>query len=73
MKEYTVCYTFEDEIITEKVIRDLDVKKEDVEQEVFEKMDRYKYFIVKNEQGIYMINSYLVRYVRIINEKILVL
>lgn len=72
MKEFTVCYTFDNDIIIEKMIKELDVKKQDVEQEVIEKMDRNKYFIVKNEQGNYMIDSYLVRYVRIMNEKILV-
>jgi hypothetical protein len=72
LKEFTVCYTFDNDIITEKMIKELDVKKENVEQEVFEKMDHCKYFIVKNDQGYYMINSHLVRYVRVINEKILV-
>ncbi|MCM2535216.1 hypothetical protein NDK43_26250 [Neobacillus pocheonensis] len=73
MKEFTVCYTFDNDIITEIMRKELDVKKEDVEQEVIEKMDRTKYFIVNNEQGNFMINSYLVRYVRIVSEKILVL
>ncbi|MEH7484642.1 hypothetical protein V7157_26945, partial [Neobacillus drentensis] len=72
LKEFTVCYTFDHEIITEKMIKELDVNKEDVEQEVVEMMDRNKYFIVKNDQGNYIINSYLVRFVRIINERILV-
>ena len=72
MKEFTICYTFDNDIITEKVIKDLDVKKEDVEQEVVEMMDHNKYFIVKNDQGNYIINSYLVRFVQIINERILV-
>ncbi|MDQ0199222.1 hypothetical protein [Neobacillus ginsengisoli] len=72
MKEFTVCYTFDNDIITEKMIKELDVRKEDVVQEVVEKMDCNKYFIVKNDQGNYMINSDLVRYVRIINEKIVV-
>ena len=65
MKEFTVCYTYDNEIITEKMIKELDVKREDVEQEVIEKMDHRKYFIVKSGQWNYMINSYLVRYVRI--------
>ena len=72
MKEFTICYTCDNEIITEKMIKELDVKREDVEQEVIEKMDCKKYVIVKNGQMDYMVNSYLVRYVRIINEKILV-
>lgn len=60
------------DIITKKVVRELNVKKEDVEQEGIEKMDRYKYFVMKNIQRNYKINSYLVSYVRVINEKILV-
>ena len=65
MKKFTVCYTLDNDIITEKMIKELDAKKEDVEQEVVEKMDRNKYFIVKNDQGNYLINTNLVRYVRI--------
>jgi hypothetical protein len=72
MKEFTVCYTFDHEIITEKIIKGLDVNKEDLEREIVEMMDRNKYIIVKNNEGNYVINSYLVRYVRIINERILV-
>jgi hypothetical protein len=53
------------------MVKELNVKKEDVEQEIVEKMDRNKFFIVKNEQGNYVINSYLVRCIRILNEKIL--
>ena len=65
MNKFTVCYTLDNDIITEKMIKELDAKKEDVEQEVVEKMDRNKYFIVKNDQGNYLINTNLVRYVRI--------
>lgn len=72
MKEFTICYTLDNEIITEKIIKELNVNKEDVEQEIVDKMDRNKYFIVKNDQGNYIINSYLVRFIRIMNEKILV-
>ncbi|WP_338472683.1 hypothetical protein R4Z10_08105 [Niallia sp. XMNu-256] len=73
LKEFTVCYTFDHEIITEKIIKELDVTREEVEQEVIEKMDNNRYFIVKNHQkGNYRIDSSLVRYVQIINEKILI-
>jgi hypothetical protein len=72
LKEFTVCYTFDNEIITEKIIKEFDSKKEDIVQEVIEKMNRNKYFSVKNDQGNYVINSYLVRFVRIMNERILV-
>ncbi|MDN3019934.1 hypothetical protein PH210_27720 [Paenibacillus sp. BSR1-1] len=72
MKEFTVCYTFDNEIITEKVVKEIDAEKEDVEQAIIERMERSNFFNVKNDKGNYIINSYLVRYVRIIKEKILV-
>ncbi|MEH7082048.1 hypothetical protein V7139_04830 [Neobacillus drentensis] len=72
MKEYTLCYTFDNEIIIEKLFKESNVKKEDVEQEVVEKMNQNKYFIVKNDQGTFKIDSSLVRFVRIIDVKILV-
>ena len=72
LKEFTVCYTFDHEIITEKVIKAFDVKKEDVERAIIERMERHKFFHVENEQGNFIINSCLVRYVQITNEKVLV-
>jgi hypothetical protein len=72
LKEFTVCYTFDNDIIIEKMIKEVDVKKEDVEQEVVEKMTHNNYFFVKNDQGNFMINSSLVRFIRIIDVKILV-
>jgi hypothetical protein len=65
LKKFTVCYTLDNDIITEKMIKELDANKEDIEQEVVEKMDRNKYFIVKNDQENYLMNTNLVRYVRI--------
>ena len=32
-------------------------------------MERYKYFIVKNDEERYVINPYLVRYLRVLKEK----
>jgi hypothetical protein len=71
LKEFTVCYTFDNDIVIEKIMKESDVTIEEVKQEIIEKMDRCRYFIVKNEKGVHMINSYLVRYVQV-NEKILV-
>lgn len=72
MKEFTVCYNFDNKIITEKVVKELEVKKEDVEKAIIDRMERYKFFNVKKDKGHFLINSYLVRYVLITNEKILV-
>lgn len=71
LKEFTVCYTFDNDIVIEKIIKESDITIGDVKQEVIEKMDRCRYFIVKNENEVHMINSYLVRYVQV-NEKIFV-
>ncbi|MCM3117435.1 hypothetical protein M3610_19365 [Neobacillus sp. MER 74] len=54
------------------MIKESNVKKEDVEQEVVEKLNQNKYHIVKNDQGTFKIDSSLVRFVRIIDVKILV-
>jgi len=32
-------------------------------------MERYKYFIVENDEGRYVINPYLVRYLRVSEER----
>ncbi|WP_144549739.1 hypothetical protein [Bacillus sp. X1(2014)] len=72
MKEYTVCYTFDHEIIIEKLIKETHVKTEEVEQEVVEKLNQNKYLIVENDQGTFKIDSSLVRFVRIIDVKVLV-
>ena len=54
------------------MIKDSDVKKEDVEKEIYERMDCYKYFIVRNDRDYFIINSLSIRYVQIMKEKILV-
>jgi transcriptional regulator of NAD metabolism len=69
LREFTICYTFENDIITEKILKKIDVNTEDVKQEIIEKMERYKYFIVENDQGRYLINPNLVRFVRVTEEK----
>ncbi|WP_028401779.1 hypothetical protein [Ectobacillus panaciterrae] len=72
MKEFTVCYTLDNDIKWEKIIKGLDSKREEVVQEIVEKMEHSKFFIVKSDEGDYIINSSLVRYVRVVEEKELV-
>ncbi|PAE32171.1 hypothetical protein [Bacillus sp. 7884-1] len=69
MKEYIVSYTLDNDIKREKIIKGLDVKKEEIVQEVLKKIDQYKYFIVKSDDGDYMINSSLIRYIQVLQEK----
>jgi len=64
-----VYYTLDNNTISEKMMTELDIKKEDVEQKVVEKMNNNKYISVKNSQGDFKIDSSLVRFVRIIDER----
>jgi hypothetical protein len=69
LKEYIVSYTLDNDIKREKIIKGLDVKKEEIVQEILKKIDQYKYFIVKSDDGDYMINSSLIRYIQVLQEK----
>lgn len=72
MKEFTICYTLDNEIKKEKIIKGLDVNKKEIVQEVLERMEHSQFFIVANQKGDSIIDSSLVRYVRVIKEKVLV-
>lgn len=69
MKEFVVCYTLENEIKREKIIKEMDVKKEEVVQEILEKIAKQSYYIAKGEKGNYWINSSLIRYIRVLDER----
>ena len=72
LKEFIVCYTLDNEIKKETIIKGLDVNKEEIVQEVLERMERSQFFTVANQKGGSIIDSSLVRYVRVIKEKVLV-
>jgi CRISPR/Cas system-associated protein Cas10 (large subunit of type III CRISPR-Cas system) len=72
LKEFTVCYTLDNDIKREKIIKGLDVNREEIVQEILERLEHSKFFIVTNQGGDSIINSSLVRYVRVINEEVLV-
>ncbi|NRD77026.1 hypothetical protein HPT25_05890 [Bacillus sp. BRMEA1] len=65
MKEFVVCYTFENDIKREKIVKEQDVNKEEVVKEILEKIVQHKYFIANGER----INSSLIRYIRVLHEK----
>ncbi|MFF3024829.1 hypothetical protein ACFVRR_19605 [Gottfriedia sp. NPDC057948] len=69
MKTFYVCYTCESYIKWENVTQGLEVTIEEIRIEVMNKLLKYDYFIVKNDNGYSLINSSLVRYVSIVNEK----
>jgi hypothetical protein len=69
LKEFVVCYTLENEIRREKIVKEIDVKKEEVVQEILEKISKQSYYIAKGEEGNYWINSSLIRYIRVMDEQ----
>lgn len=68
LKKFIVCYTLENDIKREKILKGPDVKKEDVLQDALDRIVRSDYFIAKTDQGEYRINSSLIRYIQVLNE-----
>ena len=66
LNEYIICYTLDNDIIREKIVKDLDFKKEDVMKEVTKKINENKYLIVKSNMGEYKIKSSLIRYIQVL-------
>ncbi|ULT55074.1 hypothetical protein L1999_18290 [Neobacillus drentensis] len=65
MKEFVVCYTLENDIKRERILKETDTKKEEVVQEILEKIEQRKYFLARDSQGDHWINSSLIRYIRV--------
>ncbi|MBS4176978.1 hypothetical protein [Lederbergia citrea] len=63
MKEFIVCYTLEDDIKRERIMKDADINKEQVMQEIVEKIEQRKYFLVKGDHGDYWIDRSSIRYI----------
>lgn len=70
LKEFTVCYTLESDVKWEKVIKDPNIKTEDVLQEILERVENRKYLIAKTDKGTQLINTSSIRYVRIFDKRI---
>ncbi|MFF2449883.1 hypothetical protein ACFVSW_22845 [Neobacillus sp. NPDC058068] len=65
MKEFVVCYTLEDDIKQERILKESDISKEEFIQELVEKIDKQRYILAKCDQGDYWINRSLIRYIRV--------
>jgi hypothetical protein len=65
LKEFVVCYTLENDIKRERIMKKSTTKKEDVVQEILEKIEQRKYFLANDSQGDYWINSSSIRYIRV--------
>ncbi|CAG9606944.1 hypothetical protein [Pseudoneobacillus rhizosphaerae] len=66
MKEYIVCYTLENGIKQERILKEKEVKRKEVIQEVMDKILNHNSFMAKSDQGDYWINSSSVRYIRVL-------
>jgi len=60
-----ICYTLENDIKRERILKESTINKEDVVQEILEKIEQRKYFLARDSQGDYWINSSLIRYIRV--------
>ncbi|MFE5426105.1 hypothetical protein [Peribacillus simplex] len=68
MKKFIVCYTLDNDIKREKILKGPDVNKEDVLKDALDKIERSDYFIAKTDQREYRINSSLIRYIQVLHE-----
>ncbi|MCS0672450.1 hypothetical protein [Cytobacillus firmus] len=68
MKEFNVCYTLDADIKFEKIKKETSFRKEDVLKELFKKVERYKYFIIKSENKNHIIRTSKIRYIRILDK-----
>ena len=65
MKEFIVCYTLEDDIKRERIMKEADISKEQVIQEIVEKIEQRKYFLTKGDHGDYWITCSSIRYIAV--------
>jgi hypothetical protein len=69
VKEFVICYTLESDIKRERIIKESNVRKEEVFQEILEKIEKRKCFLAKGHTGECWINSSLIRFIRVIEKK----
>ena len=65
LKEFNICYIYDNDIKREKIITNLDMHKAEILHEVSEKISRYGSFILHGEQGDTLIQTSLVRYIKV--------
>jgi hypothetical protein len=66
LKEYIVYYTLENAVKQERIMRDQEVKRNEVIQEILEKIMNQNAFIASSDQGDDWIDSSSVRYIRVV-------
>lgn len=65
MKEFIVCYIYDNEIKREKIVKELCIQKTDIIQEILEKISQHQFFLLEDGQEDHLINSSMVRYIKV--------
>jgi hypothetical protein len=65
LKEFIICYTLENEIKWERVLKEQGTKKEEVLQEILKKLQKHKTLHLKGDKGNNSINSSVIRYIKV--------
>jgi hypothetical protein len=68
LKEFSICYTLDSDVKWGKIRKASSMKKDDILQEVLQKVESCKYFIIKSENQNHIINTSKIRYIRILDD-----
>lgn len=68
LKEFSICYTLDSDVKWGKIRKRSSMNKEAILQEVLQKVERCKYFMIKSENHKQIINTSKIRYIRILEE-----
>ena len=68
LKEFSVCFTLDSDVKRGKIRKKSNQKKDDILQEVLQKVKRCNYFMIKSENREHIINTSKIRYIRILDD-----
>lgn len=68
LKEFIVCFTLDSDVKWGKIRKNSNMKKDDILQEVLQKVKHSKYLIIKSENREHIINTSKIRYIRILDD-----
>ena len=68
LKEFSICFTLESGVKWGKISKTSNQKKDDILQEVLQKVKRCNYFMIKSGNRDHVINTSKIRYIRILDD-----
>ena len=68
LKEISVCFTLDSDVKWGKIRKKSNQKKDDILQEVLQKVKRCNYLMIKSENREHIINTSKIRYIRILDD-----